>query len=617
MRLRVQTLPPLPELRAWFIPDAPQVPSSILDLKGVFCSQIIALNDAGIRQADIRLLLDEFELLNESPYATALRDGDLVCIEARPGFKQLATLKVEKKEEADTNSRLLGKRKWMDRMKKKPKKRSRLEVKKVEEPDSDDENDSSSSSSSSSPSSSSPSSSSSSSAKSSSSSSSSSSDSEKSDSPESGSEITTSPSSAPQVKSLKPPAQKPKQLPLGPFVPPGQGKSTTHARNLRRKRLRVVQAEARTATVLGQTQATQALPSLPRSVSQTNATPLGYRAVSQRPTVDNGGGKEQGVGPEIDVDADVQLPVGEVEPEEKREVMMASLGNKNKKKGYKQFLMAPVPKKIVFAEGEGEMISTSGLASTSSSAPMGLPVPQALTSEAQIETLVRIQPSPSRQRPLPRLVPPSEIQERGNLPPNMFVTSVDVEADLWNPNGKKKRKNKQKQVGALHEHNDSFNNSYNNGNGYLADEDVTSTYGNDEQVGETVNDAQPNALPEHVVEPATAFDWNKAEKSFDKAPKVAQLDDFKQASIIGWKSLDLNPQTFTPEILLVAAKVLEVSHPVSTVKVQRLLRPVAPNSGFSGFLALADPDGAEVEGDTEEHQWTDILTSDWRILQVA
>jgi len=277
-----------------------------------------------------------------------------------------------------------------------------------------------------------------------------------------------------------------------------------------------------------------------------------------------------------------------------------------------------VPKKIVFAEGEeGEMVYASGVASTSSSTPMGPTVPQVLTSEAQIETLARIQLSPSQQRPLPRLVPPSEIQERGKLPPNMFVTSVDVEADLWNSNGKKKRKNKQKQAGASYEYDYLFDNSYNSNNGYQADEDVTLTYGNDEQVGETTNDAQPNICPELVVETAIAFDWNKAEDSFDKAPKVIQLADFKRASIVGWKSLELNPQTFTPEILLVAAKILEVSHPASTVKVQRLLRPVDPNSGFSGFLAPAEPDGVEAEGDTEEHQWTDILTSDWRLLQVA
>ena len=49
--------------------------------------------------------------------------------------------------------------------------------------------------------------------------------------------------------------------------------------------------------------------------------------------------------------------------------------------------------------------------------------------------------------PPPRLIPPSEIQELGQLPSNMFVTSVDVESDIWGdhlPSPKKQGKKKQK-----------------------------------------------------------------------------------------------------------------------------------------------------------------------------
>ena len=47
----------------------------------------------------------------------------------------------------------------------------------------------------------------------------------------------------------------------------------------------------------------------------------------------------------------------------------------------------------------------------------------------------------------PRLIPPSELQELGQLPSIMFVTSVDVESDIWGdhlPSPKKQGKKKQK-----------------------------------------------------------------------------------------------------------------------------------------------------------------------------
>lgn len=98
MRLRVQTLPPLPDLKAWFIPDEKYLPDSISKLKEALCSSVTVLKDAGVRREDIQLLLDEFELLNETPFTAALRDGDLVVLRALPVYKQSEPLKVEAKE---------------------------------------------------------------------------------------------------------------------------------------------------------------------------------------------------------------------------------------------------------------------------------------------------------------------------------------------------------------------------------------------------------------------------------------------------------------------------------------------------------------------------------------
>jgi hypothetical protein len=82
------------------------------------------------------------------------------------------------------------------------------------------------------------------------------------------------------------------------------------------------------------------------------------------------------------------------------DLTMASLSNKNKRRGFKNTMGKEVLPKIIFSEQVGPNTSANG----------------------------RVQPS------APRLVPPSEKQEKGLLPPNVFVTSVNVEEGLWQKN---------------------------------------------------------------------------------------------------------------------------------------------------------------------------------------
>jgi hypothetical protein len=355
----------------------------------------------------------------------------------------------------------------------------------------------------------------------------------------------------------------------------------------------------------------------PQGVSEINATPLGSRTLPQQSKSkgkENLTGMVRGKGVGARPEADV---------EDRREVMMASLRNKNKKKGYKQFLMGPVPKKIVFGQEE----ASEELPERSFEAGSSSLTASALTSAPHSE--VNLAALPQEYQQLPSLIPPSEIQERGELPPNMFVTSIDVEADLWNSNGKKKKNRKKATIDVQHQRNPAFANDEE----YEADLDVTLSYDNGDT--ETIIEAMskpPLTPPQKISE----FDWDQAERCFDNATKVTQLDQLKQVLIVGWKvrysflpsvpacatefdvfeqNLELNPQTFTPEILLIAGKVLEVSDLTSSVKVQRLLRPVNPESGFSGFLAPAEPgDEGEVEGEVEEYRWIDIESLGWRVL---
>ena len=101
MRLRIQTLPPLPALKVWFVPrptSAVLSLSTIVELKRALCDDIKELQLQGIQHYEIRLLLDGFELLGDLPYHEVLRDGDLVCVQV---FKEpRSDIEVSRKRRA-------------------------------------------------------------------------------------------------------------------------------------------------------------------------------------------------------------------------------------------------------------------------------------------------------------------------------------------------------------------------------------------------------------------------------------------------------------------------------------------------------------------------------------
>lgn len=77
MRLRIQTFSPLPELKAWYSTDASD--GTISHLKHDICLQVPPLRQFGVNGPHLVLLLDNFELLDDSPLSV-VRDGDLICI---------------------------------------------------------------------------------------------------------------------------------------------------------------------------------------------------------------------------------------------------------------------------------------------------------------------------------------------------------------------------------------------------------------------------------------------------------------------------------------------------------------------------------------------------------
>ncbi|KAG7440271.1 uncharacterized protein BT62DRAFT_1012929 [Guyanagaster necrorhizus] len=281
MRLRIQTDPPLPQLKAWF-PFTDDV--DIHGLKKSLCSTVQVLRDAKIKPGELTLELDGFELLDELASSGVVRDTDLIVIKERKGGSS-------KKRKAEVESLVTRNAKRLK--------------KDLISSDSDDSTDSDSSS------------------------------------YESSSSDSTSSDSSPSVASVRKRSPPPLRQ---HYVPPGMGSQQTRSRNQRRRLKKKHEAEA-----VGSIPPTV---TRPKDISSTNEIPLGRKA----PT------------------------------EDELSLSMFSLGNKNKKKGFKQKLSIPVTPKIVF----------------------------------QAQT--------------PRFVPPSE---RENLPSKVFVTSVDVEAEKWGKKAKR------------------------------------------------------------------------------------------------------------------------------------------------------------------------------------
>ena len=292
------------------------------------------------------------------------------------------------------------------------------------------------------------------------------------------------------------------------------------------------------------------------------------------------------------------------------QVMMGSLRNKNKKRGFKLSMANPIPRKIVFGDGVDASVNANTNTNTNDTANANANANQhrrdaADEKEVEASTIIDVDadidaydhederhPSPShdslatpisssssfnlingslgdhsyynnrpqaQQHPpvasasngapqlngLPqrRLIPPSEIQERGELPANMFVTSVDVEADVWGATGggggagggipdpnskrtkKKNRKLKQQQqqehhASQPHEDGDEFH--------YPPPDDEVELldYSEDPQ--------PPSALP-LAGSSKRNFDWVKAEKNWDTSVPLTKVEQVGEGGWVGWK----------------------------------------------------------------------------------
>jgi len=203
------------------------------------------------------------------------------------------------------------------------------------------------------------------------------------------------------------------------------------------------------------------------------------------------------------------------------DLTMASLSNKNKRRGFKNAVRKEVPPKIIFS---------------------GQVDPNANTNE-RVQALA------------PRLVPPSEKQEKSLLPPNVFVTSVDVEERLW-PSKRPKS--------------------------VIPDTKRSKT----PPVGRTDGES----------------DLTVIQAKWDSLGLVSDVTGLPTGTTVGWKALGINPATITPEVMLRVGTIVNCDENWVTVK----------SSDWSSVRLGSEEDGEEIE---ESYEWGDVV-GQWRIVSV-
>ena len=79
MRVRVSTVAPLPQVKAWFPVEvnARNSPGTVDSLKRELCTKIEVLRRSRVQSSGIALFLDDYELLGETSL-DVLKDGDTI-----------------------------------------------------------------------------------------------------------------------------------------------------------------------------------------------------------------------------------------------------------------------------------------------------------------------------------------------------------------------------------------------------------------------------------------------------------------------------------------------------------------------------------------------------------
>lgn len=281
------------------------------------------------------------------------------------------------------------------------------------------------------------------------------------------------------------------------------------------------------------------------------------------------------------------------------ELTMFSLRNKNKSKNFRKNLKMQVPagpKRIVFADEVG----ATSQAQAGSSKDGGVAASETGAATSNDGAASSKTQTTRHQARLPRLVPPSE---RTDLPPNVFVTSVDVEAG-WEADT----------LGYQYD-TSAYEQSY--AAEAEADEANIQLSYDDEPSADATTNASTTAQPSPY--PALAQSYASATRSQPLA-SLAQLEVGKH---VGWTSLELNAATMTPEVMVVIANVVALEggdggtedNTKQTVTVKRIPKPLEGEAHELLLNVAGEGDGEEEEQEEETFTLKEAVDAGWRVIQ--
>jgi hypothetical protein len=317
-------------------------------------------------------------------------------------------------------------------------------------------------------------------------------------------------------------------------IPPGHGKPSTHSRNRRRKKKRDYQKIAKAVPLETLTEASTA----PKSLSEANSVPVGPSRLpnvepvliplslsplarsSVVPLSNSSTSGALSIQDYVSTQREAQDATSNtnyvyITPDQ---VVMGSLRNKNKKKGFKHSMAGPIPRKIVFTDDERQRESNN-LTSTASNIGTR-------NEDVALEMNVTDFQSSSTQKPFSRLIPPSELQELGQLPPNMFVTCVDVGVGIMDFGGCSSRRKSRQRKGKGRE---VYGYDWGQGQAAGYEEDY---HDNEKMLHDTAarNDTTPSK-----PSGTDAIDWSKAEQRWETSVVVQSPEQIAIGAMVGWK----------------------------------------------------------------------------------
>ncbi|KAF5349335.1 hypothetical protein D9758_011750 [Tetrapyrgos nigripes] len=454
----------LPPIKAWFPYDNPSNKITILDLKKSICTTLLAFSRENILPSELCCDLEGFELLDELSVSGILQEGDLVVLKRRETIGKKTGTVISKSTSANAS-----------RKRKRSPSTSSSSSSSTSSDESDSDSDSDSSSESESSSESSDEGSDSDSDSESSSSSASNAPSLRPSKPKPNPKAAASAKPKPKAKlkpqssstttpSVKKTIQTPKTQTPQVHVPPGFGSTQTHKRNLRRRLKKKYDAANKEGLTLDP-ESLQRVPIPPsppgasstlKGVSDANSVALGQKKNINPGSVQGASTPHtQPIPSSSSTPAPAssfsvsQTPGATPTPwpgMDSLSLSMFSLGNKNKKKGFKRSLMelghgsSRSGSKKVFTDADAEDESEA-IVDVGASVASGSNLNSTTTAATAATNGVRFPTSdftfthPIQPKRRPRLIPPSEKYAAGNVPKNVFVTSVDVEKEYGSTNG--------------------------------------------------------------------------------------------------------------------------------------------------------------------------------------